>query len=218
VNGPAPPDGDSALTAFQVQVARLFFALPASAGFLLAGGAALLAQRLTARPTQDLDFFTRTGAGAGNVPAAARALEDAATERGWTVERHTDTATFCRLVLHGPEDLLVDLAVDAAPGRPPTASFVGPTFAPDELAGRKLIALFDRAAARDFADVYVLALRYTKQQLLDEAAALDAGFDLHVLAQMMAALDRYSDSDIAVAPDQMAPLRRFFHDWRHELE
>ena len=35
------------------------FALPASRGFLLAGGAALLAQHLTARPTEDLDFFTR---------------------------------------------------------------------------------------------------------------------------------------------------------------
>jgi hypothetical protein len=30
------------LSAFQLEVARLFFALPASRGFLLAGGAALL--------------------------------------------------------------------------------------------------------------------------------------------------------------------------------
>ena len=46
------------LTAFQMEVARLFFALPESAGFLLAGGAALVAQHLTTRPTEDLDFFT----------------------------------------------------------------------------------------------------------------------------------------------------------------
>ena len=46
------------LSAFQLEVARLFFTLPASQGFLLAGGAALLAQHLTARPTEDLDFFT----------------------------------------------------------------------------------------------------------------------------------------------------------------
>lgn len=32
------------LSGFQLEVARLFFALPASQGFLLAGGAALLAQ------------------------------------------------------------------------------------------------------------------------------------------------------------------------------
>jgi hypothetical protein len=53
----------SALTEFQVEVAQAFFALPASDGFLLAGGAALLAQQLTTRPTQDLDFFTSPRAG-----------------------------------------------------------------------------------------------------------------------------------------------------------
>jgi len=49
-------DGQPGLPAFQLEVTRLFFALPASKGFLLAGGAALLAQHLTTRPTEDLDF------------------------------------------------------------------------------------------------------------------------------------------------------------------
>jgi hypothetical protein len=53
----AAGDGESGLPAFQLEVARVFFALPASNGFLLAGGAALLAKHLTARPTEDLDFF-----------------------------------------------------------------------------------------------------------------------------------------------------------------
>ena len=90
-------------SAFQLEVARLFFALPASRGFLLAGGAALLAQHLTARPTEDLDFFTSPER--GQVLTACDALETAAHQRGWTAH--------------------------------------------------KLLALFDRAAARDFADVYV---------------------------------------------------------------
>jgi hypothetical protein len=50
-------DGQRELSAFRLEVAELFFALPASKGFLLAGGAALLAQHLTARPTEDLDFL-----------------------------------------------------------------------------------------------------------------------------------------------------------------
>lgn len=62
--GGSEPD----LSAFQLEVARLFFALPASQGFLLAGGAALLAQHLTARSTEDLDFFTAPER--GHVPAA----------------------------------------------------------------------------------------------------------------------------------------------------
>ena len=54
----AAGDSRPGLPAFQLEVARVFFALPASNGFVLAGGAALLAQHLTARPTEDLDFFT----------------------------------------------------------------------------------------------------------------------------------------------------------------
>ncbi|WP_088945820.1 hypothetical protein [Rhodococcus sp. 1168] len=52
--------GDSGVpTAFQVRIARLFFTLPASGGFLLAGGATLVAQNLSVAVRRgDLDFFT----------------------------------------------------------------------------------------------------------------------------------------------------------------
>jgi hypothetical protein len=50
--------GGHPLTEFQREVAQLFFSLPQSDGYLLAGGAALIATELTARPTQDLDLFT----------------------------------------------------------------------------------------------------------------------------------------------------------------
>jgi hypothetical protein len=56
----AAADVEADLSAFQLEVARLFFALPASQGFLLAGGAALLAQHLTARSTEDLACPGRT--------------------------------------------------------------------------------------------------------------------------------------------------------------
>ena len=49
------------LSVFQIEVANMFFSLPASDGFLLAGGGALLASGLTSRPTQDLDFFGEKG-------------------------------------------------------------------------------------------------------------------------------------------------------------
>ena len=53
-----------------------------------------------------------------------------------------------------------------------------------------LLALFDRVAARDFADVYVLARRFGKDVLLAHATQVDAGFDPRVLAGMLATLDR----------------------------
>jgi hypothetical protein len=170
----------------------MFFSLSASYGFLLAGGAALAAQKLTSRPTQDLDFFT--GPNSGDVLAARDAIEAAALGRDWSVRRVRDTATFCRIVVTSQEDLLVDLALDAPPNLPPTASAVGPTFDPEELAGRKVIALFDRAEARDFTDVYVLAHRYPKTLLLARAAEVDLGFDLHVFGDMLGTWVRCRDS------------------------
>lgn len=155
----------------QVRVAQLLFSLPAAQGFLPAGGAALGAQHLTTWPTQDLDFFTRVGA--TNVPATRNALEIAAHEHGWSIERLRDEATFCRLIIHGADDLLVDLALDSPPQQPATASLIGRTFAPEELAGGKVVALFDRAEARDFADVLELSGHFTKGDLLKQAALVD---------------------------------------------
>jgi hypothetical protein len=94
-----------ALTALQVEVARAFFALHAARGFLLAGGAALAAQGMTVRPTQDLDLFTSPGR--GDVAAAAAALEQAAADHGWVVRRVRSMQDFARLVISGPEESVV---------------------------------------------------------------------------------------------------------------
>ncbi len=214
---PAGGDSGPGLAAFQAEVVRLFFGLPKSKGFLLAGGAALLAQHLTTRPTEDLDFFTPPED--GHVPAARDALEEATRRRGWSTERIHDSETFCRLVIrsdHGT--VLVDLAVSAPPDSPPSITEVGPTLAPEELAGHKLLALFDRAAARDFADVYVLARRFGKDTLLARATQIDAGFDRAVLAVMLATLDRLSNTEIPL-PDGTAPadFRAFYSIWQSEL-
>ena len=137
---------------FQVEVARLFFRLPASDGFLLAGGGALLASGLTDRPAHDLDFFGRPDH--VDITAARDQFEDAVAVRGWRSDRLHDSANFVRLHVTGTQELIVEFAIDSAAGRPPVISIVGPTFDPEELAGRKLVALFSRAEARDSADVH----------------------------------------------------------------
>ena len=208
-------DEPTALTDFQVEVARLFFALPAATPFLLVGGAALVAAQLTTRPTQDLDFFTQPSV--GSVTLARDEFEAAVQGRGWTVERILDSETFCRLIVHGSEDLLVDLAVDSPPTGPSIMTFVGPTLDPVELAGRKLLALFDRAEARDFADVFVLAQRFGTQVLVEQGRLVDAGLDEQVLAAMMGRLDRFVDDEIPIEPDAVQTLREFFERWRSAL-
>jgi hypothetical protein len=206
---------ESALTSFQQEVARLFFSVPQSDAYLLAGGAALVASELTTRPTRDLDLFTH--APTESVTAGRDALVTAVVARGWTVTIVRDAPTFCRLVVHGPEDLLVDLAVDSPPTSAPTMTFLGPTLAPLELAGRKLLALFGRAEARDFADVFVLAQRFGTSALLDQAAQVDAGFNEHALAEMLKTLGRFVDDELPADPGTVPAVREFFASWAAEL-
>ena len=68
----------------------------------------------------------------------------------------------------------------------------------------KLLALFDRAAARDFADVYVLARLFGKDVMVARAKQIDAGFDTKVLADMIATLDRFTDDEVPVPDDSSA--------------
>lgn len=142
-----------ALTPLQVEVARTFFDLTASAGFLVAGGAALLASELIMRPTEDLDLFASTPT--TSVKEAQEALVEALQQRDHDVSMIRASPTFCRMVVRrAGEEVLVDLAIDSPPHAAPTMTVLGPTLAPVELAGRKLLALFGRAEARDFAEVH----------------------------------------------------------------
>ena len=113
--------------------------------------------------------------------------------------------------------VLIDLAVNAPPDLPASATPAGPTLAPNS-SRHKFLALFDRAAVRDFADIYILARRFGKEVMLARAAQIDAGFDTTVLADMIATLDRFTDSEIPV-PDgsSAAELRAFYATWRSEL-
>lgn len=203
----------SGLTEFQLEVAQLFFGLPASDGFLLGGGAGLLASGLTSRPTQDLDFFQPSR----SVVAARDEFEAAATRRGWKVIRLRDHDHFVRLQISGDEVLIVDLCLDSPPVRPAARTMAGPTLAADELAGRKVVALFGRAEARDFADVHALLERYTKDELLSIAREIDDGFDDQVFAEMLESIARYPDSVIADVGASPPEVRESFADWARQL-
>jgi hypothetical protein len=99
------------------------------------------------------------------------------------------------------------LVVDAPPNQPSAASVLGPALGQEDLAGRKPLALFDRAAVRDFVDVYVLAHRYGRELLIDRAAAVDPGFDRIQLAGMIGMLGRYTDEDLPLPVEQVPALR-----------
>lgn len=204
----------SSITDFQVEVARVFFAMPEAGSFLLAGGLALAAHGLTERPTEDLDVFTSK---AEDVAVAVEAFTRAAADREWMVETVQESETFVRLSVVGQDDLIVDIGLDSPPDLPPTMSLLGPTFAPLELAARKLLALFDRAMPRDFVDVFRLVQRWDRDELMSLARAIDQGFDATVLAIAMRQLDRYRNDDIPIGSAELPELRAYFHGWVQEL-
>jgi hypothetical protein len=204
------------LTDLQVDLAAVFFALSAAEHYLVAGGAALLASDLIDRPTEDLDLFAATPT--TSVTPAKDAFVQALREWDCGAQLVQDGPTFCRMIVtRAGEETLVDLAIDSPPHSRPTITVLGPTLAPLELAGRKLLALFGRAEARDFADVYVLAQHFGKQALIEQAETLDAGFDHSVLAQMMRTVKRFDDPEIPLTADDLRLARAFFADWAGEL-
>ena len=94
---------------------------------------------------------------------------------------------------------------------------VGPAPMPIELGGRKLLALFGRAEARDFADVFMLSRTFGKPALLAKTAEIDSGFDKRDLAEMFGTLRRFADNEVPIDRSQVLGLREFFAQWGREL-
>jgi predicted nucleotidyltransferase component of viral defense system len=89
---------------------------------------------------------------------------------------------------------------------------VGPTYPPRELAARKLLALFDRAEARDFVDVHALSTRFDLEDLLALARDLDEGFTAALLAEMLASHRRFTDDELADLGGDPPRLRAFVEE------
>ena len=139
--------GSGVLSALQERVARIVAALPEADGFALAGGAALVVMQVVDRATRDPDYF---GPSADEVDRLLPAVESALGAAGLDVRRERVTHWFARLtVADWGEVTEVDLAADARI-RPVDDGPLGPTLSLEELAADKLVALFDRAQARDF--------------------------------------------------------------------
>ena len=86
-----------------------------------------------------------------------------------------------------------------------------------ELAARKVLALFDRAALRDFIDVDRVSGTYAKEVLIQIAGSIDEGFDVRVLAQMLSGLDRFTDEQIGEFGVEPTAMRERFRLWAVEL-
>lgn len=204
------------LTPLQTRIAELVAGLPEARSFALAGAGGLLVRGLIDRSTRDLDYFTVPGE-EETVKALRDALERALDSAGIDHRRRRDLPTFVRIEVSDGEDVCeVDLAVDYR-ALPTEQSRYGPTLAVEELAASKVLALFDRAEARDFLDLAELTEQFELQPLFALAAEKDTGFDKALFLEALAAFDRFTPEDFGLDDDEYDRLQNRVLTWRAEL-
>jgi hypothetical protein len=210
---------------FHERIARVGLAAGAPYGFALAGGYAMQLNGFLERPSEDVDLFTVQSYSA-EFDAALTAIMAAYRADGLDVETDRyDPAldpTFARLAVSDDRDISkVELLADWRANHPRHLS-IGPVLHPDDAVANKMCALYGRAEARDFVDVdaAIRSGKYSRDRLFALAAAVDHGFDRHMLAGMMTRADVHADSQFAaygLTGTDLDGLRARFAEWRHEL-
>ena len=212
------------LTNLQRKILNLFGNLPDNGNFYLTGGTALSAFFLKHRKSHDLDFFTSVEE---LVLPFSQKLEASGKKEGLKVERLRGFHSFVELSVNSPDDsTIIHLALDS-PFRfePPSLSKEIPGLRIDSLidmASNKLLALFGRAALRDFIDVYFLTKeRYSKNKLIEISRQKDPGFDLYWLGVAMERINNFTDNTpdlhLLIHPCTITELKDFFNSWRREI-
>lgn len=204
------------LSPLQFRIARLFLSLPEACHFALAGGAALVFKNEVPRSTQDLDFF---GPLQEEVRSAFESLKKRLLEEGLQFQIVSSSPSFVRMIVEDPEcgeEVLVDIGQDYRL-REPEYTEIGPVLSTEELAADKLLALFGRAEARDFVDVFYLARKLGVAAIMQLAKEKDPGFDPYILAVEIGKLDRLPRGEFPVDDATYQELRVFFRQLRAEL-
>lgn len=156
-----------------------------------------------ALPTRCLDFRA--------------ALERALRAAGLEVSTARASGGFVRLVVaDGSGTTDVDLAHDHRL-LPPEETAVGRTLAAEELAIDKVLALFDRAEARDFVDLAAVVDRWGLPYLCRRAKEKDAGFRTELLADQLDRFDRLPAQDFGAQEEERTRLRGVVRFWQLQL-
>ena len=166
------------LDPLQEQLREIIDSLPESHTAALAGGGALIAREVVARPTQDLDYFSTSQE---DVDRLAVALEKRLTEEGFIVNRIRLLPGFARFhVGKEGESTMVDLTWDARL-LPPERSGAGMVIAEAELAADKMLAVAERGEPRDYTDLATLVDRSSFWGVYATAIEKQPGLDPHQL-------------------------------------
>ncbi|MEU7935279.1 MULTISPECIES: nucleotidyl transferase AbiEii/AbiGii toxin family protein [Micromonospora] len=215
-----PPTPDP----FQQDVARIALTAASRHGFALAGGQALIAHGIGARPTEDVDLFTDVD---GGVTAASELVRDALTDAGLQVDAIPET-TELDDVFYGFEHDMIEFEVHRderavrlqlvrfARSNNPVTLDIGPVLHLDDVIGTKVAAMVTRAQPRDYIDVAAALTRYTRNDLIALARRADPALDDDEIHDAMRRLDRLPDAVFALyrlTQAQVEAVRSAFADW-----
>jgi hypothetical protein len=151
-------------------------------------------------------------------------MSDALRRDGLRVEVVRRAETFARLEVADPtsgQAGSADLAADFR-GRQPVLLPVGPVLAEADAVASKVTAVFSRGYARDNLDLAGIleSGRYSRNDLVELAASVDAGFSRGGFAEALAAVDRFSDSEFTrygVDDARVAQVRDAMREWSQQL-
>lgn len=209
------------LDPLQDLIVRVAAELPEARTVALAGGGAMIVHGFVDRATHDIDLFTEIDD--NEAVRVAAALRAALMDRGLQIrdaDRPPADHRFVAVDPAGGDECLVEVFADGGRLRSPVILDSGPALHPDDLAADKVLALWGRARPRDFYDVRALMQHYSKQGLLDLAAAKDASFTTPTFVDALNAIKRLIDADWAedgIDIEDVPGLRSTFDTWRADL-
>lgn len=207
------------LSQLQSDFLHAFFATEISSRFFLTGGTALAAFYLHHRLSVDLDLFTQDDLA---LEASIHPIDRIAAQLGCALTRTRVSQYFQQVFVtctDEPDTLKVDLIRDFGP-------LYGERFVRDgvivdsldNIAANKVLAIFGRAAIKDFVDLYFLLQKgYDWRELFENARTKDSGLTPFYFAGMLRQIERHQSLPEMLVPLELEQLKVFFLNMAHDI-
>lgn len=195
------------LTPLQQEIINALKGIEEAKGFYFTGGSALSAYYLCHRLSEDMDFFTPTERLIQYLPEK---LSTELEKKGIKVNLIRSFSSFVEIVVQkGKESMRVQFALDSPYRLDKTKEIDGVIVdSLIDIAAGKLLALFGRAAERDFVDIYFLIKEgyCNLDELIQKASEKDPGMDKYFLAMAFEQVREFPDNPNDLRLKLLKPL------------
>lgn len=171
------------LTELQQEIINTLKGIEEAREFYFTGGSALSAYYLHHRVSEDMDFFTPSE---DLIQIVSKKLKIELEKKGIVVNLIRNFKSFVEMIAEREEESMkIQFALDSPYRLDKTQNIEG-TIVDSllDIAAGKLLALFGRAAERDFVDIYLLVKEgyCDLDELIKKASEKDPGMDKYYLA------------------------------------